>query len=84
METINPQEIGGNIDATLLRVISGQQPVLIKGENDRSVVMLSLEEFNRLQETLYLLSNPANAEHLRKSINDLENDRGITITLDDL
>ncbi|QTA78552.1 Putative toxin-antitoxin system, antitoxin component, type II YefM [Desulfonema limicola] len=27
-----------------------------------------LDEFNSWQETLYLLSNPANAEHLHKSI----------------
>jgi antitoxin YefM len=30
--------------------------------------LMSLDEFNSWQETLYLLSNPANAEHLRKSI----------------
>lgn len=29
---------------------------------------MSLDEFNSWQETLYLLSSPANAEHLRKSI----------------
>jgi len=29
---------------------------------------MSLDEFNSWQETLYLLSNPANAEHLRESI----------------
>ncbi len=29
---------------------------------------MSLEEFNSWQETLYLLSNPANAEHLMESI----------------
>lgn len=29
---------------------------------------MSLNEFNSWQETLYLLSNPANAEHLQESI----------------
>jgi antitoxin YefM len=29
---------------------------------------MPLEEFNSWQETLYLLSNPANAEHLLESI----------------
>jgi antitoxin YefM len=33
-----------------------------------NAVLLSLEEFNSWQETLYLLSNPVNAEHLRQSI----------------
>jgi antitoxin YefM len=29
---------------------------------------LALDEFNSWKETLYLLSNPANAEHLRESL----------------
>ena len=36
----------------------------------RSVVVLSLADYESLEETLYLLSDPANAEHLRKSIAD--------------
>ncbi len=35
-------------------------------------VLLSLDEFNSWQETLYLLSNPANAAHLRGSIAEAE------------
>jgi antitoxin YefM len=31
---------------------------------------MSLDEFNSWQETLYLLSNPANAEHLRRSMEE--------------
>lgn len=31
---------------------------------------MSLEEFNSWQETLHLLSNPANAEHLRHSLQE--------------
>jgi antitoxin YefM len=31
-------------------------------------VLMSLDEFNSWQETLYLLSNPANAEHLRRAL----------------
>ena len=36
------------------------------------------------KESLYLLSNPVNAAHLQKSINDLENNRGISVSLNDL
>jgi len=39
--------------------------VMIKAKEPYS---MSLDEFNSWQETLYLLSNPANAEHLRESI----------------
>jgi len=33
---------------------------------------MPFDEFNAWQETFYLLSNPANAEHLKKSIQELE------------
>ena len=84
METISSTEIGGNIDDVLMRVVATQNPLLIDGGDKPAVVMVSLEEFNSLQETLYLLSNPANAAHLQKSINDLENGLGIPVSLDDL
>ncbi len=84
METINSKDIGGNIDSVVSRVISTRNPLVITGETEPSVVMLSLDEFNSLQETLYLLSNPANAVHLQKSMGDLENGMGISVNLADL
>jgi antitoxin YefM len=38
---------------------------------------MSLDEFNSWQETLYLLSNPANAEHLRRSLQEAREGKGI-------
>jgi antitoxin YefM len=35
-------------------------------------VFLPLDEYHSWKETLYLLSNPANAEHLRRSIAEAE------------
>jgi antitoxin YefM len=40
-------------------------------ENGDKVVLLALDEFNSLTETVYLLGNPANAAHLRKSISEV-------------
>lgn len=84
MESINPKEIGGNIDAILTRVIVSKNPLILKQDNEPAVIMLSLDEFNSLQETLYLLSNPANYSHLQKSMQDLETDQGISVNLEDL
>ena len=33
---------------------------------------MPLDEFNSWKETLYLLGNPANAAHLRRSVAELE------------
>ena len=44
--------------------------------------MLSLEDFEALEETAYLLRSPANAKRLLDSIHALENGQGITRSID--
>lgn len=84
METISAEQIGGNIATILARVTSSKDPLIITAEDSQPVVMVNLAEFQSLQETLYLLSNPANVTHLQKSISDLDNNRGIPMELADL
>jgi antitoxin YefM len=49
-------------------VCDSRAPLVVTRQNARSVVMLSLEEYESLQETLHLLRSPANAEWLLESI----------------
>ncbi len=53
---------------TMERVCDDHEPVIITRKNSRSVVLMSLEDFNAIQETAYLLHSPANAKNLRASI----------------
>jgi hypothetical protein len=46
------------------------------------VVMLSLENFEALDETAYLLGSPANAKRFLESMHALENGQGITRSID--
>ena len=57
-----------NFDRLIEQVIADAEPMIICSDKGDRVVLLSLDEFNAWQETIYLLSNPANADHLRKSI----------------
>ena len=56
------------LDQLIDRVILDAEPTILCNEQGKQAVLMSLDEFNSWQETLYLLSNSANAEHLRKSI----------------
>ncbi len=56
------------LDELIDRVILDAEPTILCNEQGKQAVLMSLDEFNSWQETLYLLSNPANAEHLRRSI----------------
>jgi antitoxin YefM len=61
-----------NLAATINRVCEDNAPVIITRNRDQSVVMLSLAEYESLQETAYLLRSPANAKRLLDSIDAIK------------
>ena len=71
-----------NLAATMDRVCLDRDPVIITRNRDQAVVMLSLEDYESLQETTYLLRNPANAKRLLESIESLEKGNLITKDID--
>jgi antitoxin YefM len=71
-----------NLASTMDRVCNDHSPVIITRNRDQSVVMLSLEDFEALEETAYLLRSPANAKRLLESIHSLENGQGIIRSID--
>jgi len=68
MNVVTVNDAKQNLDALIKKIFSDAEPTLIATESGQQIVLLSLGEFNSWKETAYLLSNPANAEHLRKSI----------------
>ncbi len=68
MNAITVDEAKNDLDRVIEQVAANAEPTIICGEGRQKAVLLSLEEFNFWQETLYLLSNPINAEHLRRSV----------------
>lgn len=84
MDAISYTAARQNLAETMDKVIQDHDAVIITRQKAGSVVMMSLEDYNSMQETMYLLSNPANAEHLQKSIAELKAGKGIEVTLDDL
>ncbi len=68
MNATTVKEAKKHVDRLIDQVNAEAEPTIICGDQGQKAVLLSLEEFNSWQETLYLLSNPVNAEHLRQSI----------------
>jgi antitoxin YefM len=68
MEAMTSNQAKQQLDQLIDRVILDAEPTILCNEQGKQAVLMSLDEFNSWQETLYLLSNSANAEHLRKSI----------------
>jgi len=68
MDAMTTQQAGQDLDGLIERVIADVQPTILCNDKGNRAVLMSLDEFTAWQETLYLLSNPANAAHLLSSI----------------
>jgi antitoxin YefM len=62
--------------ATMQSVCDDCEPVIITRKRDQAVVMISLADFESMQETAYLRRSPANAERLEAAMAQLEAGQG--------
>jgi antitoxin YefM len=72
MNVVTVNEAKRTLDTLIQKVFSDAEPTIISTETGQQIVLLSLAEFDSWKETAYLLSNPANAAHLRKSIGEAQ------------
>ena len=72
MKSITYTAARENLASTINRVCEDHAPVVITRNRDQSVVMLSLAEYESLQETAYLLRSPANARRLLASLESIK------------
>lgn len=65
-----------NLKAVLDRVVASRAPLKIARQRGEGVVLVSESEWESIEETLYLLSSPRNAERLISSIEQLDAGKG--------
>ena len=72
MKSITYTAARENLASTINRVCEDQAAIVITRNRDQSVVMLSLAEYESLQETAYLLRSPANAKRLLAALESVK------------
>ena len=72
MATITYSEARSKLAETMEKVCDDHAPIIITRKNSRSVVMISLDDYEALEETSFLLRSPKNARRLLESIAELE------------
>ncbi len=77
MEAITYSSARQNLASTMDSVCDDHSPIIITRKNKRSVVMLSLEEYNSLSETAYLQRSPNNAARIFNAISELNDGNGV-------
>lgn len=68
MNVVTFSEARNTLKAVLDRVINDADYTVITRRDADDAVVMSLEHFNGLMETVHLLKSPANAAHLERSI----------------
>jgi antitoxin YefM len=68
MRIISFTEARNALKSVLDQVVNDADCAVITRRDSEDAVVMSLDFYNSLMETVYLLKNPANAEHLIKSI----------------
>lgn len=76
METVNYTDFRSNLKYWFDKVINDVSDIIIKRKNGKDLVLISLEEYNSLKETTYLLTGK-NRDVLLNSIKELEAGNGI-------
>ena len=76
MKTITYTAARQNLAKTMEKVCRDHAPVIITRKSSDSVVIMSLEDFEALEETAFLLRSPKNTRRLIESIVQLENGKG--------
>jgi len=77
MHAISYTAARANLAKTMEKVCNDHDPVIITRKREPSVVMISLEDYQAMEETTYLLRSPENARQLLESIAELESGKGI-------
>ena len=72
MDVLNYSDTRAKLKEVMDRVVEDRTPVVVTRKRGEAVVMVSLADWTAMEETLHLLSSPANAQRLAGAISQLD------------
>ncbi len=78
MQVVNFTEARNNLKSLFDDVYHNYEDVIVNRKNGENVVIISLDKYNSMNETEYLMRSPANRKHLLKSLQQLEEGKVVT------
>jgi antitoxin YefM len=83
MKVINFSDARNRLKSVLDEVANDRDYTIISRRDADDAVVMSLDQFNSLMETVHLLKSPANAAHLAKSIKQYQAGKTVNRELTD-
>ncbi|AGW95533.1 MULTISPECIES: type II toxin-antitoxin system Phd/YefM family antitoxin [Cupriavidus] len=77
MRTVHFSDARNNLKAVIDQAIDDHDAVLITRRDAPNAVIMSQEQYDSWMETMYLMSNPANAQRLMESLAQLRQGKGV-------
>jgi antitoxin YefM len=71
-----------NLAATMDKVCDDHAPIVITRNREQAVVMMSLADYEAVEETAYLLKSPKNARRIMSAIAQLDAGKGVARAVD--
>lgn len=84
MRTANFTDLRGNLKGYIDSVIDDCDTVIVNRGNGSGVVLISLEEYNSLKETEYIMSSAKTMDDIRQGEEELKAGKGIEVDIDSL
>jgi antitoxin YefM len=76
MRAISYTKARNTLASTMKQVCEDHNPIIVTRKNNQAVILMSLEDYESLTETAYLMQSPKNAKRLIDSIEDLKAGHG--------
>ena len=76
MQAISYSEVRKNFKKYLDEVYNNHDPLIITRKNNENIIVISLDDYNSLKETQYLLLSENNRNHLVSSLKKLRSNQG--------
>jgi antitoxin YefM len=77
MKAVNYSELRENLKANLDSVTDNEELLVVHRPKGKSIVMMTLDEYNSLQETQHLLQSKSNRDRLEKAIENINAKRNL-------
>jgi antitoxin YefM len=82
MKSISCSLFNDSISAIMDNIENNDIEYRITRKNHKNLILLTEDNYNSMQETLYLLSSPVNAERLSRSIEQVKNGKFVEMDLE--
>ena len=73
MNAVSYTDLRQNLKSYMDKVYNDHDPLIITRKNNQNIVLLSIEEYNSLMETNYILSSEENYRFIKDSVDQYEN-----------